>query len=438
MYFIHLIFVRMKPLLASIIGCLFFLVSACTAPDPFEGTWEYIVTDEMGDHYTGFLELVYAEDELNGTISNDGLALSMPISSVETNEQDLAFSFTAEGYGPIQVDVKVEGEALTGSFVIEALGPLPMKGIRLPDEAILEDRTEEGTLHQDPYEARIITEDIPRFWEAYDKSKPDFNPIPFAVHYLNEATPGLVGFIPRRVGGALNLSEVVKAHDSYYASIRSETARFAEMEPTIQASFARFKELYPDAVFPDVYIVMGALNTGGTVSETAIIMGAEMYAKSDQADLSSLNVLERSRIDPVESIHFPVVHELIHFQQKYASRTLLEQTIREGSADFLAELVMGEYGNTSTASYGEAREEELWNEFKEKMDGTDFSGWLYGGSAAGGRPPDLGYWMGYKITKRYYENAEDKQRAVREIIELTDARAFLEKSNYAARFTSGK
>jgi hypothetical protein len=43
---------------------------------------------------------------------------------------------------------------------------------------------------------------------------------------------------------------------------------------------------------------------------------------------------------------------------------------------------------------------------------------------------DIGYWVGYRIVKSYYQHATDKQAAIREIIEMKDPKAFLAKSGY--------
>lgn len=47
-------------------------------------------------------------------------------------------------------------------------------------------------------------------------------------------------------------------------------------------------------------------------------------------------------------------------------------------------------------------------------------------------PPDLGYWMGYRIAKRYYEQADDKRQAVIDRINAEDNDAILEQSRYTA------
>jgi uncharacterized protein YjaZ len=130
-------------------------------------------------------------------------------------------------------------------------------------------------------------------------------------------------------------------------------------------------------------------------------------------------------------VNLIVVHELVHFQQNYAKdMTLLNQCLREGAADFICELVTGSHANQYFYGYGDAHEKELWEAFKQVMGGTKWEGWLYGSSKKEGRPNDLGYWMGYKICKAYYDKAADKKQAIAEILNIKDAKQFLEASGY--------
>jgi uncharacterized protein YjaZ len=52
------------------------------------------------------------------------------------------------------------------------------------------------------------------------------------------------------------------------------------------------------------------------------------------------------------------------------------------------------------------------------------------GAAPGQKPADLGYWVGYRIVKSYYQHATDKRRALREILEMTDPKAFVANSGW--------
>lgn len=135
----------------------------------------------------------------------------------------------------------------------------------------------------------------------------------------------------------------------------------------------------------------------------------------------------------IGNLPYIVAHELVHFNQHYPLRkpTLLEQSIREGSADFISELISGKHINEAAFSYGEANEEVLRPEFAEIMDDYRFHGWLYGSSGKKeGRPNDLGYWIGYKICKSYYTAQADKKQAIADMLSISDFKGFLAQSGY--------
>ena len=127
---------------------------------------------------------------------------------------------------------------------------------------------------------------------------------------------------------------------------------------------------------------------------------------------------------------------MIHFYQPDPpeQRTLLERCLREGIADFLGELISGErvkgLNGPRVYPYGEAHEAELWAEFEAHKSDPGRGEWLYS-QTSDDRPQNLGYWLGYQITEAYFERAQDKHRAVREILRMTDPEDFLRRSGYA-------
>ena len=168
----------------------------------------------------------------------------------------------------------------------------------------------------DPDAAKIVTEDLPRFWEAFDKAAPEFKAEPFDKLYLSRATPGLHDFVKARIDNAEKLAATVRKAPKYYASIRESTLRIPAAEPQIRAAFHALKKLYPDAVFPDVYFVIGRLTSGGTTSDRGLLIGAEMYGRTAETPTDELSEWLQQVLAPVEDIPHIVAHELIHFQQK--------------------------------------------------------------------------------------------------------------------------
>lgn len=273
----------------------------------------------------------------------------------------------------------------------------------------------------DPSKAVFHTEDISLFWSVYDLVHPKPDGDAFQKIYIDAGSVGLRAFVPNRIESGKNLAKVIKSNAAYYTSIRESSLSIANKKERFYECFAALKSMYPEAVFPDVYFVIGAKNSGGTTFDGGLIIGAEMFGEADAEIQAPLN------IDLVDEV---VTHELIHFQQNYAKdNSLLAQSIREGSADFIAELIAGSHSNKKIYIYGDAHEQELWKEFESRMLANDWNGWLYYQKDKS-RPKDLGYWMGYKITKAYYEKASDKKMAIHEILNIQDFKSFLEKSGY--------
>jgi hypothetical protein len=270
-----------------------------------------------------------------------------------------------------------------------------------------------------PDSVRFHTEDISTFWNVFDKTRPDFDPKTIQKEYINVGSDGLKGFLKNRIENGKNLSKVIKGNLAYYEAVRESSLSIDRKRERLYECFRNLRNIYPAAVFPDVYFVIGARNSGGTVFPGGLIIGAEMFGSTTAEFQPPLDI---GYVDEVVS------HELIHFQQKYAANnTLLAQCIREGSADFLGELIAGDHSNKKVYAYGEEHIKELWEEFLRAKGSSDWSNWLYY-SKDKGKPKDLGYWIGYKITNAYYNKAADKAQAIEDILTITDFDRFLEQS----------
>ena len=236
---------------------------------------------------------------------------------------------------------------------------------------------------------------------------------------------------------------MVGAFPRYFADIRPTTLRLTgngdgAVLARIRAAYERIESLYPAAVFPPVTFLIGRFGTGGTVRQSGIVIGTEFYGLDDDTPTDELQQFQRTFVRPLDSIPVIIAHEHAHVLQSVArgvlakpTKTLLDQALIEGSADFVGELASGTNVNAWLLPYAEPREAALWDEFKLEMNGTDISRWLYNQAAASAeRPGDLGYFIGYRIAKAYYDRAADKAAALRDIIEMRDGAAFLAASGY--------
>jgi len=76
----------------------------------------------------------------------------------------------------------------------------------------------------------------------------------------------------------------------------------------------------------------------------------------------------------------------------------------------------------------QGREKEIETAFVADQDKTDLSQWLDNSTLE--KPADLGYWVGYRIARSYYQHTPNKAQAFRDILQISDAKAFLAKSGW--------
>lgn len=292
----------------------------------------------------------------------------------------------------------------------------------------------------------IITSDIPNFWAAYDqlahcKTRAD-SVAAFQNLYFDKASEGLKLFVKARNLNAETCASLARAVPKFWNSLRPNTLKLQEYSREIDAIFDQYEAAYPKFKRPKVCLAIGRLSTGGTVKKDWLLIGSEIASADRTIDKSELNPWLRSVMLPEDQVLELVAHETVHAQQKmkfgtiwgYLTHRLLTTSIREGSADFVAKQVAGITINKNIHAYGEMHEAELWAEFSKVMLGNDFSQWLYNGNNSKERPADLGYFIGYKICESYYEQASNKDQALKEIIEVGNVKRFLKKSKYAEKF----
>ena len=169
-----------------------------------------------------------------------------------------------------------------------------------------------------------------------------------------------------------------------------------------------------------------------------VLIGSEIATGNASTDVSEFpnnwlaRVFKNQQADNLVNLN---IHEYVHTQQKDGDpKILLGQAIKESACDFIMELVIGKALQNNYIVYGREHEAALKEDFKRDMLSSDNSNWLYNGSSAK-TVADLGYFMGYSICKTFYNNATDKKKAIKEIIELdysdsTTAENFLKRSNY--------
>jgi len=246
-------------------------------------------------------------------------------------------------------------------------------------------------------------------------------------NYLDRESQGLAIF-KRQIRDEEYLASVVASNLALYKRAAAVCLpEVKKIESSVNKTLLTMSEYLGDKEIIPVSIIFGANNTGATVSPQGIALALEVICQEAQTPQD----LERLVSDYV-------AHEVVHvFQFRHSTRndlnfTLLEMSLIEGSADFLAERGTSQSSKSAAErrQYGLQHEHRLWQEFKPGRDSHRFQPWLYTPEPENGAPRDMGYWVGQRIAESFYNNAEDKQAAVQTLLKFTDAEKILTQSGY--------
>ena len=277
----------------------------------------------------------------------------------------------------------------------------------------------------------IRIDDVTRFYALYDATQGHPNVEQIQQDYLDRGTQSLDEFAKLRRVTAESIAKHLDSDPAIYAKAKQCLAVLPAVKRRLAVTFAKLAELYPQARFPPVAIVVGRGKPVGITNPAGVTIGLEALCA---ADFMNPDVEERFvHVIAHEYGHIQQSPSLTEFEEGDPSATVLRISLAEGAAEFIAELTSGSVANGRHAQWTRGKEAEIEQAFARDMDKTDLSAWLYNykpapdGTVA---PYDLGYWVGYRISKAYYTRAQDKQAALREIIEWEDPKAFLAKSGW--------
>ena len=427
-------------------------VHAQPAPDlepDLEGEWEGLV-EMPGATLAMTLTLNHEDGQWGGTVDVPAYTIDgMPVAVTHLDADSLHVELMG-GSATLAGRFEESGSAVSGTVrqgTSEGAFVLARPGSPDAVEIALQLAAWEVEPSAHPDSARIVTEDIPRFWAAYDASTPETRVAALQRDYFDPGSPGLDDFLGLKIGSVERMAAVLDRRPRFYASIRSSTLRAHEAEPAVRAAFRRMEALYPDAVYPDVYFLIGGMSAGGTASRRGLLIGTEFFSRTPEMPEDELTDWHRAVLAPVETLPLIVAHELIHYLQDLdmLDRTLLNRALLEGSADYLGRLISedGRAMNDHIYAWADPQEEAVWCAFEAEMDGSDTADWIANGGRPADRPAgldyaDLGYYVGHQISEAYHEQAraagQSDAEVVRDILHIDDAKAFLDASGYAERF----
>lgn len=281
----------------------------------------------------------------------------------------------------------------------------------------------------DPAAAKFVYDDVHNFIRLEKGLTPE-NDVEAVLkaEYFSRGTVGLDMFVEKYALTPKMLAKSMKKRSAKYGSLDELPQWLIEQEKFIREAFVKLKKLAPQVVFPPTYFLVGAYRGIGSGSPEGQLITVEKFDPSKK-DLKKL-----------------IVHELTHFQQLRATgpdefyalfnekKSLLGLTIREGAAEFFADYATGDITQNEARRFVMEHEKELWDRFKKDMLGSETGDWMWSKPKDPNQPRHVAYVIGCRIVKAYYNRAEDKTKAIDEILSVTDYPAFLERSGYSEKF----
>jgi hypothetical protein len=285
-----------------------------------------------------------------------------------------------------------------------------------------------GVRAETPKGPLILTGDVSQFYQVYEAAGGHPSAEALERDYLAPGSQGLHEFARlRRVTGA-RIAETIAKSPQIYADARRCLAALPAAKRRLTAAFAKLARIYPEAKFPPVTIVVGRGRPVGITNPSGVTIGLEALCA---ADFMNPNVEDRM-------VHV-IAHEYGHIQQPEDIQaveagqpgvTVLQMSLIEGAAELTAELITGDVANYQHAAWTKGREAQIEAAFVRDEDKTDASDWLNNGPGTAEKPGDLGYWVGHRIVKAYYDRARDKRQALKDIYDIRDPKAFVAKSGW--------
>lgn len=269
------------------------------------------------------------------------------------------------------------------------------------------------------------TGDVERFYALYEATggQPGADAL---QAYIDEGSAGLHTLADRRNVTGQRIRDAMTARPGIYEKARECAAVLPRVRSRVEHALSTFSEIYRGMQPSTVTIVVARGKPVGIgSSDTGIQIGLEALCA---ADFLNANIEDRF-------VHV-IAHEYVHAQQSADltrriegnTPTVLEVSLSEGIAEFIGELISGDVAYGSLRGAASGRILEIERGWYAERHSTDLTNWVYNSSP--GNPGDLGYWVGYRVAKSYYQSAPDKRAAIASMVRMSDPEAFLENSGW--------
>jgi hypothetical protein len=274
----------------------------------------------------------------------------------------------------------------------------------------------------------VITADIDSFWIAYDSivltSDSTAQMQYLQTLHLDKGMPGLSAIMAAKNYTPEEYLSAINAYPNFWKSVRPNMEKAKNLGTQINQGIEQLRVIYPNLKAAKVYFTVGVFRTGGTTIDSLVLIGSEV-SMADNATIITESPEEMTHLknhfanNPMSDIIFLNVHEFVHTQQKIVlEANLLMQCLREGVAEFIAEKVTMQTSKAPVIIYGNTNKNKVKQQFLKEMFNNYYRYWLWSNYENQFNTRDLGYFLGYDMAKYYYNKTENKQAAIKTLIEL--------------------
>jgi len=291
----------------------------------------------------------------------------------------------------------------------------------------------------------VITSDIANFWNAYDQITITQDSVLQYKYldslYFQNGTVGLEGIRQARNYTAQDYINSINNYPKFWKSIRENTLKVNDVSSELEYGIEQLKAIYPQLRPAKIYFTIGNLLTGGTTIDSLVLIGSEISMADNTTETSELpenlsHLKTHFATNPNKHLVFLNVHEYVHTQQKSIVHNILSLTLYEGIAEFVAAKALKKESPNPQIEFGKKNAERIREVFETEMFyPNNLYKWLHGNAPNEFGMRDLGYSVGYQICENYYNQSDNKEEAIKTMIELdysneSEVEDFIRKANY--------
>ncbi|VXD10549.1 hypothetical protein [Marinoscillum sp. 108] len=292
----------------------------------------------------------------------------------------------------------------------------------------------------------VMTSDIDHFWTAYDliiKESDSLKRIQLIDSlYIQQGSIGLKKIMEVREYSAEEYIQMITSYPNFLSSLRQNTLKSNELANELSTGIEKLKAVYPNLKPAKIYFTIGCMRSNGTTIDSLVLIGSELAMADQQTNISEFDGATKEWLEtffnsnPIDNLVLLNVHEYIHTQQKTQVNNLLSIAIREGVAEFVSTLAMEMPSATPSIAYGKNNAQGVLEKFElEMFYPNNQSKWFWSNYPNEFGVRDLGYYIGYQLCEYYYTQAEDKEKAIKRMIELdytneVEVEDFVEQTRY--------